>query len=54
MEQIQQVSLREQTKEMRDVKHFQGDEEQIGLGEAIGWAVLTVFFFGTMFAFLGA
>lgn len=48
----QMHSLREQPEEMRR-KHFD-DEEQITLTEAIGWAVLCIAFFGTMFAFLGA
>lgn len=33
---------------------FVEQEERVSLTEAIGWAVLTVAFFGTMFAFLGA
>ena len=49
----QMHSLREQPEELR-YKHFSDDEEQISLAEAIGWAVLVVAFFGTMFAFLGA
>ena len=50
----QMHSLREQPQTLRDYKHFHGDEEHISLSEAIGWAVLCVAFFGTMFAFLGA
>ena len=49
----QMHSLREEPEELRR-KHFSDDAEQISLTEAIGWAVLCVAFFGTMFAFLGA
>ena len=48
----QMHSLREQTKELRNAAFT--EQEQISLLEAIGWAVLCVAFFGTMFAFLGA
>ncbi len=54
MEKTQIISLREQPKTLRDYKHFHGDEEQISLTEAIGWAFLAVMFFGLMFGFLGA
>lgn len=54
MNKTQIISLREQTRTLRDYKNFHGDKEQISLTEAIGWAVLCVAFFGTMFAFLGA
>lgn len=54
MGKVQNISLREQPQTLRDYKHFHGDEEHISLKEAIGWAVLVVCFFGTMFGFLGA